>query len=245
MTRLYRIRPKFELAGRLSVSKFVFVMSTKNKKASATGVRYSDAQKKEVVDFVAQYNSANGRGGQSAAAAKFKVTPLTISAWIKKLGAPKAKKAVKAAPAAKAVKAAAPVKAAKPAKAVKAGKSKKGVRYNAEQKQEVVDYVASYNAANGRGGQSHAAAKFGLSVLTVATWLKNAGTSAKGTKAKAVVVKAVKAAAPVAVAAVPSGLAAKVASFIAVGEQVRKAEVELQSLRAKLDSLKSSIQASL
>jgi transposase-like protein len=223
-------------------------MSTKNKKASATGVRYSDAQKQEVVDFVAQYNSANGRGGQSAAAAKFKVTPLTISAWIKKLGAPKAKKAVKAAPAAKAVKAAAPVKAAKPAKAVKAGKSKKGVRYNAEQKQEVVDYVASYNAANGRGGQSHAAAKFGLSVLTVATWLKNAGTSAKGTKAKAVVVKAVKAvkaAAPVAVAAVPSGLAAKVASFIAVGEQVRKAEVELQSLRAKLDSLKSSIQASL
>ena len=225
------IRPNFELAGCLSVSNFVFVMSTKNKKVSATGVRYSDAQKQEVVDFVAQYNSANGRGGQSAAAAKFKVTPLTISAWIKKLGAPKAKKAVKAAPVAKAVKAAAPAKA---------GKSKKGVRYTAEQKREVVDYVASYNAANGRGGQSHAAAKFGLSVLTVATWLKNAGTSAKGAKAKAVV-KAVKSAAPSAASSVPSGFAAKVASLVSVGEQVLKAEAELQALRAKFDALKASL----
>lgn len=207
-------------------------MSTKNKKAPATGIRYTDAQKKEVVDFVTQYNSANGRGGQSAAAAKFKVTPLTISAWIKKTGAPKAKKAVNAAPAAK---------AAAPAKAARTGKSKKGVRYTAEQKKEVVDFVASYNAANGRGGQSHAAAKFGLSVLTVATWLKKAGTSAKGAKSKAVV----KAPASTAASAVPSGLVAKIAAFIAAGEQVRKAEVELQSLRAKLDSLKSSIQASL
>ena len=68
------------------------VMSTKNKKSSATGVRYTDAQKKEVVDFVSQYNSKNGRGGQSAASNKFKVTPLTISAWIKASGAPAAAK---------------------------------------------------------------------------------------------------------------------------------------------------------
>jgi transposase-like protein len=198
-------------------------MSTKNKKASPTGVRYTDAQKKEVVDFVAQYNSSKGRGGQSAAAKKFKVTPLTIAAWIKASGAPKTKKAIKI------VKNTKPVTAARPAKP---GRSKKGVRYSTEQKQDVVDFVASYNAANGRGGQSKAASKFGLSVLTVATWLKKAGTSAKGTKA----LKAV---------AVPSGLASKVASLIAAGEQVRKAEVELQSLRAKYDALKSSIQASL
>lgn len=214
-------------------------MSTKNKKASPTGVRYTDAQKKEVIDFVAQYNASNGRGGQSAAANKFNVTPLTISAWIKASGAPKASGASKASGAPKAKKALKIVKDAKPvtaAQPAKTGRSKKGVRYSAEQKQQVVDFVASYNAANGRGGQSQAASKFGLSVLTVATWLKKAGTSAKG--------KAVKGGA-VTTAAVPTGLASKVASFIAVGEQVRKAEEELQSLRAKYDTLKSSIQASL
>ena len=161
------------------------VMSTKAKKASGTGIRYTDAQKKEVVDFVAQYNTANGRGGQSAAAAKYKVTPLTISAWIKALGGGKAKKAAKASK---------PVKAAKSAKAAKAAKSsngKKGVRYTPEQKQEVVDFVASYNAANGRGGQSQAAKKYSLSVLTVSAWLKASGGKRKG--AKPVAAKAAKA----------------------------------------------------
>jgi transposase-like protein len=172
-------------------------MSTKNKKAAPTGIRYTDAQKKEVVAFVAQYNSANGRGGQSAAAAKFKVTPLTISAWIKALGAPAAK--VK-----KAVKAAKVVKPAKPAKAVKAGKTKKGVRYSAEQKQEVVDFVSSYNAANGRGGQSQAAKKFNLSVLTVSAWLKAAGTKKAPKAAKAV--KPAKAAKPVKAAKAAKGM---------------------------------------
>ncbi len=144
------------------------VMSTKPKKAPATGIRYTDAQKKEVVSFVAQYNSANGRGGQSAAAKKFKVTPLTISAWLKSAGAKPPGKKIK--------------KAAKPVKARKAGKSKKGIRYTPEKKQEVVDFVSSYNAANGRGGQSQAAKKFALSVLTVSAWLKAAGKK-KGAKA--------------------------------------------------------------
>lgn len=164
-------------------------MSTKAKKASGTGVRYTDAQKKEVVDFVSQYNSANGRGGQSAASAKYKVTPLTISAWIKALGGGKATKAAKAVKAVKATKAAKPAKAAKAAK--KAG-SKKGVRYTTEQKQEVVDFVASHNEANGRGGQSQAAKKYNLSVLTVSAWLKALGGKKKG--AKPVAAKAVKAA---------------------------------------------------
>lgn len=191
-------------------------MSTKNKKAAATGIRYTDAQKKEIVDFVAQYNTANGRGGQSAASKKYKVTPLTISAWLKASGAPKVKKA------------------AKPAKAPKspnAPKSKKGVRYTPEQKQEVIDFVTDYNAANGRGGQSHAAAKFKLSVLTVATWLKNAGAkSVKGAKA----VKA---------STAPSALTSKIASLIEVGDQLRKAESETEKLRAKYDALRASIQA--
>lgn len=167
------------------------VMSTKAKKASGTGVRYTDAQKQEVVDFVAQYNSANGRGGQSAAFAKYKVTPLTIATWIKALNGGKASKPAKAVKAEKAAKAAKPAKAEK---AAKPAKGKKGVRYTAEQKQEVVDFVSSYNEANGRGGQSQAAKKFNLSVLTVSAWLKALGGKKKG--AKPVAAKAVKAAKP-------------------------------------------------
>ncbi len=226
-------------------------MSTKNNKKSPTGVRYSDAQKKEVVDFVAQYNSSNGRGGQSAAAKKFKVTPLTISAWIKSLGGASKKvkkaKAVKAPKAPKAPKAAKAPKAPKAAKSAKvAKKSGRGVRYSAEQKKEVVDFVSDYNAANGRGGQSQAAKKFGLSVLTVSAWLKSSGAkggkAAKGSKVKAVKAgKAPKAAKSS--AAAPSGLSSKIASLIEVSDQLRKAEGEAEKLRAKYDALRASIQA--
>jgi transposase-like protein len=154
-------------------------MSTKTKKsgkAPATGVRYTDAQKKEIVAFVAKYNADNGRGGQSAASAKYKVTPLTISGWLKSAGVkpPKAKKAAK-----------------KTAKKAKGGKAKMGIRYPQEFKKEVVDFVESYNATHGRGGQNQAANKFKLSVLTVSAWLKAAG--AKKPSRKKITAKAAKA----------------------------------------------------
>lgn len=44
--------------------------------------RYSDAQRKEILDFI----ESKGWGGQKAAVKKFKVTPATISAWKKKAG---------------------------------------------------------------------------------------------------------------------------------------------------------------
>ncbi len=163
-------------------------MSTKKKKAPATGVRYTDAQKKEIVNFVSQYNKTNGRGGQSAAANKFKVTPLTISGWLKAAG-------VKA-PAGKKIKKAAKKAAKVAGKAAKSGKGGKGIRYPDEIKEQVVDFVTSYNATNGRGGQNQAAKKFKLSVLTVAAWLKAAGvkkpTSKKTTAKVAKVPKAAK-----------------------------------------------------
>lgn len=56
-------------------------MSTK--KASSKGKRYSAAEKKEILDYVAQVNAAKGRGGQAAASKKFKISPLTISSWLK------------------------------------------------------------------------------------------------------------------------------------------------------------------
>ena len=200
-------------------------MSTKTKKASATGVRYTDAQKKEVVDFVIQYNSQNGRGGQSKAAKKYKVTPLTISAWIKAAGASKAAKPAArktAKPVAKkALKATTKAKTVKAPKAAKTtGKMGRGSRYTPEKKQEIIDFVTAYNAKHGRGGQSKAVAKYKLSAITCASWLKAAGVpTGKGLLKKVKAVKTVKKA-----VAAPSKAAAKLIS------QIRALEAKLAKL---------------
>lgn len=212
-------------------------MSSKSKKGKSAGVRYTPEQKKEIVDFVQQYNEANGRGGQSAAVSKFKVTPITIGAWLKAAGVSKKKgKPAKAAKAAKPAKA--KKKAAKKSKAgAKKGSKGAGMRYSAAQKQEVIDFVNSYNASNGRGGQSEAARKFNISILTVSAWLKKSGNKvAKGGKAIA---------AGKASAKVSSALTSKVASLIEMSDRVRKAEIELEKLRAGYESLKAAIKSAI
>lgn len=210
-------------------------MSSKSKKAKSLGVRYTPEQKKEIVEFVQQYNEANGRGGQSAAVSKFKVTPITIGAWLKAAGVSKKKgKPAKAAKAAKPAKA--KKKAAKKAKGgAKKGTKGAGKRYSAAEKQEVIDFVNSYNASNGRGGQSEAARKFNISILTVSAWLKKSGNKvAKSGKAVAAAKSSAK---------VSSALTAKVASLIQMSDRIQKAELELAKLRAGYESLKSSIKA--
>ena len=223
-------------------------MSTTTKKASTKGIRYTDAQKKEVVDFATSYNATNGRGGQSKAAGKFGISQLTVAAWLKGAGAPKAAKTAKAptaAKAAKAPKATKAPKAAKAPKAVKAGKSKLGSRYSDEQKKALTDFVASYNASNGRGGSSQAAKKFGVSPLTVVAWLKAAGANgsskkvAKAPKASKAP-KAAKAARKVTIAAA-GGFSAKLSSLLALSGQIDKAEAELAQLKSKFSSLKASL----
>ncbi len=219
---------------------FVRAMSSKSKKGKSVGVRYTPEQKKEIVDFVQQYNEANGRGGQSAAVSKFKVTPISIGAWLKAAGVSKKKgKPAKAAKAAKPAKA--KKKAAKKAKAgAKKASKGAGMRYSAAQKQEAIDFVNAYNASNGRGGQSEAARKFNISILTVSAWLKKSGNKvAKVTKV------ANAKAAPVgkASAKVSTALTAKFANLIQMSDRIQKAETELAKLRAGYESLKASIKA--
>lgn len=212
-------------------------MSSKSKKSKSVGVRYTPEQKKEVVDFVKQYNEANGRGGQSAAVSKFKVTPITIGAWLKAAGVSskkgKAPKAAKAAKPAKAKK-----KAAKKSKTnTKKGSKGVGKRYSAAEKQQVVDFVNSYNASNGRGGQSEASRKFNISVLTVSAWLKKSGSKvAKGGKA---------AASDKVYAKISSALTTKVASLIQMSDRIQKAEAELAKLRSGYESLKVAIRSQI
>ncbi len=209
-------------------------MSTTAKKSTVKGVRYTDEQKKEIVDFVINYNAANGRGGQSKAAEKFNISQITVAGWLKSAGAPAPVKKVAAEK---------PAKAPKAAKASKVSSSSVGTRYTPAQKQEVVDFVASYNAANGRGGQSKASVKFGVSPLTVMAWLKAFGApkAVKSGVAKAKTgAKAASASAPAAAASTGS-FSARLDSLVALNRQIEKAEVELAALKSKFAAAKASL----
>ena len=92
----------------------------------------------------------------------------------------------------------------------------RGKRYTTEEKEKVVTFVSEYNAANGRGGQSTAAAKFGISQLTIASWLKNAGVSSKGNYSSS-----------------KGGIQGKLATMLALGEEIEKLEKDLTSKRSK------------
>lgn len=207
-------------------------MSNTTKKASTKGVRYTDEQKKEVVDFATAYNAENGRGGQSKAAEKFNISQLTIAAWLKATGEPSATK----------TKASKKEKSAKVAKAPKAGKGNS--RYTEEQKKEVTDFVVSHNEANGRGGASTASKKFGVAPLTIVAWLKAAGipgTNKKGAIRKAVRYVAPGKAAKLAKGSSPANLNAKLSNLLALSKEIEKAEASLEQLKAKFNAVKASL----
>lgn len=68
-------------------------------------------------------------------------------------------------------------------------KSAKGKRYTPEEKKKIIDYVNQVDAERGRGGRSAASKKFGVSPLTLGSWIaKGAGAatprSLAGTKGK-------------------------------------------------------------
>jgi hypothetical protein len=106
-------------------------MSTKKKRNTDKGKRYTADEKKAIIDLVNKVNADKGRGGQSAASKQFGVSQLTISAWLKG-SAPRARKAAKKV----AKKAAKPVakKAAKPVAKKAAKKAVKKVAKKAAKK---------------------------------------------------------------------------------------------------------------
>jgi hypothetical protein len=243
-------------------------MSTTTTDSTQKSLRYTDAQKKEVVDFVNGYNTANGRGGLSKATDKFKISQITIATWLKKSGAPakapvKAAQAPKAAPAAKVVQAPKAAKVAKAGKTAKAGKSGVGVRYTDAEKKEVVDFAVAYNAKHGRGGQSQASAKFKISPITVMAWLKKAGLkpnfggatksgktakvakAGKATKAGKVAKAGNTVALPPAVkvikASATGNMSPKFRSLFGLSKKIAKAEANLASLQKRFNAIRASI----
>ncbi len=100
----------------------------------------------------------------------------------------------------------------------------RGKRYTAEEKSKIVSFVESHNATNGRGGQSVAAKKFGVSQLTISTWLKGAGTTGRSSKASS-----------------KGSMQSKLAALLTLGQDISKLEKELGAKRAKFDSIKASL----
>ncbi|MEA3287134.1 MAG: hypothetical protein U9Q77_07140 [Candidatus Marinimicrobia bacterium] len=69
-------------------------------------------------------------------------------------------------------------------------KGKQGKRYTADEKAEIVQFIAAYNAENKRGGMKTASEKYGVSVVTLSNWgKKTRGNKKKKTTAKAKIKK--------------------------------------------------------
>lgn len=107
-------------------------------------------------------------------------------------------------------------------------KASKGKRYTAKEKQQVVDFVNQHNAANGRGGAAAASKKFGVSQLTVASWLKNSGGALVGKGRKGAK----------SWAGGRSGVLAELSKLDGVIAAKRK---ELDALEARFQKMKSSL----
>lgn len=58
----------------------------------------------------------------------------------------------------------------------------RGVRYTPVEKAKILKFIEDYDAENGRGGQSAAAKKYGVSQLTLINWKKSDGKPGKVAK---------------------------------------------------------------
>ena len=50
-------------------------------------------------------------------------------------------------------------------------------RYTSDEKKEIVAFAQKHDAENGRGGKSAAVKKFGISPISLASWMKESGSA--------------------------------------------------------------------
>lgn len=106
----------------------------------------------------------------------------------------------------------------------KKSSSSKGKRYTEAEKKEILSYVEKVNAEKGRGGQSAAAKKFGISQLTIASWLKSASGLPAGVRGSA-----------------KGGINGKLSAMLALGTEIERSEKELAKMKVKFNALKESL----
>ncbi len=116
----------------------------------------------------------------------------------------------------------------------------RGKRYTAEEKNNIITFITEHNASKGRGGQSAAAAKFGISQITLASWLKKSGVVKTKGKSKKISAKSSKKPAPKSVKST-GGIQKKLSALLSLGQEIEKLERELKTKRAKFNSLKAAL----
>ncbi len=118
---------------------------------------------------------------------------------------------------------------------------KQGKRYSADEKADIMRFIAEYNAENNRGGMKAASDKYGVSVVTLSNWGKGnkagkrrkAKAKAKAKAKKVVAQKVVKtaAAAPITVDADPDAILSR---LLAIRAEISVLEKEYDGLKKKL-----------
>jgi transposase-like protein len=116
----------------------------------------------------------------------------------------------------------------------------RGKRYSAEEKSKIIAFVNEHNAKNKRGGQLTAAKKFGISQLTIATWLKKSGGKSTG-KAAAKGAKKTTAKSASKAVSTKGSIEKKLNSLLSLGKEIEKLERDLKAKRAQFDSIKASL----
>ncbi len=105
----------------------------------------------------------------------------------------------------------------------KKGKSAKGRRYTAEEKARIIEHVEKVNASKGRGGQTAASKKFGISMLTISSWMKKTpGTPTRAAGGK-------------------KSLGGALTKLAGLHSQIEAKEKELAKLRKQFDAIKKSL----
>jgi transposase-like protein len=105
----------------------------------------------------------------------------------------------------------------------KKAKNSKGRRYSAEEKATIIGHVEKVNASKGRGGQTAASKKFGISMLTISTWMKASPVAAGNGAGK------------------PKSVNGALAKLAALHSQIEAKEKEISKLRQQFDVLKRSL----
>lgn len=121
--------------------------------------------------------------------------------------------------------------------------SSKGKRYTPAEKRKIIAFVDEVNAEKGRGGQSAASKKFGISQLTISSWIKKGGVAPAAVPSEDPTRPAIakrgrkaKAAAPAA-----SGRGKALAQLGALHDEITRRRKELDQLEAKFQKIKDSL----
>ena len=121
----------------------------------------------------------------------------------------------------------APKKAAKAPTAAK--KVARGKRYTQAQKDKVVAFAEKFKADKGRGAVATAVRKFGVTALTISSWIKKGGSSsASSSPAKKRGPR-------------PAGRESVLSELVTLQREISKGKAQLGKLEARFETLKKSL----